>query len=324
MQGNEQSVQFAYAKADDKGLIHILKASRTGRYTCPSCNEPMIPVLSDNIAKHFRHHKAACSYESYLHQTAKIAIYHRLLNEDVVTLKLLRHTECRSSKTELLAGQYEPCKMLIPAIYNLKALFDQVALEQYDAETGFKPDVLLTNAKSNAKCYIEIHVTNPCSKEKIDTGVPILEFHVASEADITALTSNDLCAEDTELTHHNFKLKSRATDRCLEQCHHAKVEIDEWKLNSNGRLQKQTCRYQDIDHTAASTSSAWPKNLASQEQLTRLQNVIQHSDSLNAHANCVNCIYASNWNNGFLHCSKKHIKVPYTEAKLCSQYRPVK
>lgn len=267
MQGNEQSVQFPYAKADDNGLIHILKASRTGRYSCPSCHEPMIPVLGENNAKHFRHHKAACSYESYLHQTAKIAIYHRLLNEDVVTLKLLRHAECRSAKTELLAGQYEPCKMLIPAIYNLKALFDQVALEQYDAETGFKPDVLLTNSNSNAKCYIEIHVTNPCSTEKIDTGVPILEFHVISEADITALIGSDLSAEDTILSHYNFKLTSRATDQCLEQYHHAKVEIDEWKLSPNGRLQKQTFRYQGIDHTVTSLSIAWPKHLASQEQL---------------------------------------------------------
>ena len=323
MQGNEQSVQFAYAKADDNGLIHILKASRTGRYTCPSCHEAMIPVLGDNNAKHFRHHKAVCSYESYLHQAAKIAIYHRLLNEDIVTLKLLRQVECQSAKAELLAGQYEPCKMLIPAMYNLKALFDQVELEQYDAETGFKPDVLLTKANSHAKCYIEVHVTNPCSKEKIDTGVPILEFHVTSEADITALTSNDFSAEDTELTHYNFKLKSRVTDRCLEQCHHANVEIDEWKLNPNGRLQKQTCRYQDIDHTATSTSNAWPKSLAPQEQQTRLKQLIQETDPANIHANCVSCIYATNWDDGFLYCNKKHIKVPYTEAKLCAQYRPV-
>lgn len=324
MQGNEQSVQFAFAKASDNGLIHILKASRTGQYTCPSCHEPMIPVLGENNAKHFRHHKAVCSYESYLHQAAKIAIYHRLLNEDIVTLKLLRQVECQSAKAELLAGQFEPCKMLIPAMYNLKAQFDQVALEQYDAETGFKPDVLLTNANSNAKCYIEIHVTNPCSKEKIDSGVPILEFHVVSEADITALISNDFSAEDTEMTHYNFTLKSRVTDRCLDQCHHAKVEIDKWNLSPNGRLQQQTCRYKDIDHTAANTSTAWPKNFAPQEQLTRLQNLIRRSDSLNAHANCVNCIFASNWDNGFLHCSKKHTKVPYTEAKLCAQYRPVK
>lgn len=324
MSGNEQSVQFAYAKAGDNGLIHILKALRTEQYTCPSCHDTMIPVLGENNAKHFRHHKADCSYESYLHQTAKIAIYHRLLNEDIVPLKLLREAECRSAKAELLAGQFQPCKMLIPAIYNLKALFDQVALEQYDAETGFKPDVLLTDANSSAKCYIEIHVTNPCSKEKIDTGVPILEFHVTSESDITALISSDFSAEDTILTYYNFKLTSRVTDHCLEQCHHAKVGIDEWKLSPNGRLQKQTFKYQDIDHTVTNPGIAWPKNLLPQEQLTRLRNLIHRADALNIHANCVNCIHASNWENGFLHCSKKHIKVPYTEAKLCAQYRSVK
>lgn len=324
MQGNELSVQFAYATTDENELVHIRKASRTERYTCPSCHDTMIPVLGENNAKHFRHHKAACSYESYLHQTAKIAIYHRLLNEDIVALKLLRQVECLSAKAELLAGQYQPCRILIPAIYNLKSLFSHFALEQFDAETGFKPDVLLTNTNSSAKCYIEIHVTNPCSKEKIDTGVPILEFHVISEADITALISSDLSTEDTNLTYYNFKLTSRATDHCLEQCHHAKVVIDEWKLSPNGRLQKQTFRYQDIDHTVTSPSIAWPKNLVPQEQLTRLRNLIHRADALNIHVNCVNCIHASNWENGFLHCSKKHIKVPYTEAKLCAQYRSVK
>ena len=324
MPGNEQPVQYAYAKTDENESVHIRKAFRNGKYLCPSCHELMIPVLGDHKAKHFRHHKAVCSYESYLHQAAKIAIYHRLLNEDTVPLILPREAECRDAKAELLAGCHAPCKMLIPALYNLKALFNQVELEQYDADTGLKPDVLLTNASSQAKCYIEIYVTNPSSKEKIGSGVPILEFHVTSEADITALLSNDLSSEDTEMTHYNFKLKSRVTDRCLDQCHHAKVEIDKWKLNSNGRLQQQTCRYKDIDHTAASTSTAWPKSLAPQEQLTRLQNLIKRSDSLNAHANCINCIFASNWDNGFLHCSKKHTKVPYTEAKLCAQYRPVK
>lgn len=323
MHDNGRLVQFAFAKSADNGLVHIRNASRAERYTCPGCNELMIPVLGESNAKHFRHHQAVCSYESYLHQTAKLAIYLRLLNEDVVTLKLLREVECRSSKSELLADCYEPCKIIIPAIYNLKALFDQAALERYDPDTGFKPDVLLTNANSLAKCYIEIHVTNPCSKAKIDAGVPILEFHVASEADIAALIKSDLSANDTALTHYNFKLKSRVTESCLEQCQHASIEIDDWKLSNNGRLQKQTYRYQDFEQTSVNTNSAWPKNLAPVEQLTRLRNLI-HSDTLNTHANCVRCVFASSWVEGFLLCDKKLKRVPYTEAQLCAQYRPVK
>lgn len=324
MSSNLPQVQFAYALTDNHVLTHISAASKRGSYRCPNCHEPMIPVLGELKAQHFRHYKAVCSYESYLHQTAKMAIYHRLLNEDTVPLLLLREAECRSAKVKLLAGIHEPCKMLIPALYNLKILFDQVALEQYDAETGLKPDVLLTNASSQAKCYIEIFVSSPCSAVKISSGVPILEFYVTSEADISALLNRELSAAETNLTAYNFKPAGRIVERCLDQCKHAKVEIDTWKLSATGRLQKQTVRYQNADHIEISTSNAWPKALAPQEQQALLKQLIQETDPANMHANCINCIYATSWNDGFLYCNKKQIKVPYTEAKSCAQYRLMK
>ncbi|MCC5853710.1 MAG: hypothetical protein JJU30_12785 [Alkalimonas sp.] len=323
MPGNEPSVQYSYAKSDENKLIHIGEAVKHGKYFCLSCQELMIPVLGKHKAKHFRHHKAVCSYESYLHQAAKIAIYHRLSTEETVPLKLMREAECKSPQADLLAGLYERCKVAIPALYNLKTLFNQVELEQYDVNTGLKPDVLLTNTSTKAKCYIEIYVTSPCSTEKISSGVPILEFHVTSEADITALLNSELNAEETDLTHYNFKLASRVLDRCLDQCRNAQVEIDIWKLSPNGRLQRQTSSYQDVNHTEMNPSFAWPKSLAPQEQLTQLRDLIQKADPAGMHANCVNCVYASNWDDGHLNCNKKHAKVPYTEAKLCAQYRSV-
>lgn len=324
MPGNEQQVRYSYAKTAKDELVHVCEASRKQKYLCPGCNEPMIPVLGEYKAKHFRHLISICSYESYLHQTAKMAIYHRLLNEVQVPLKLMREVKCRSDQAALLAGHYEPCNMLVPAFYNLKALFDQVALEQYDAETGLKPDVLLTYTSSQAKCYIEIYVSSPCSAEKISSGVPILEFYVTSEADITLLLTGELSAVETNLNAYNFKPAGRVVERCLDQCKHAQVEIDTWKLSATGRLQKQTIRYLNAYHLDINTSNAWPKSLAPQEQQTRLKQLIQKTDPANIHANCVSCIYATNWDDGFLYCNKKHLKVPYTEAKLCAQYRHVK
>lgn len=324
MSVNEKAVQFSYAKTDGNKLVHIGAAERNGKYLCPGCHEPMVPVLGEHKARHFRHHKAVCSYESYLHQAAKMAIYHRLLNEDTVTLTLARVAQCKSPKADLFAGFHEPCNVFIPARYNLKTLFNQVELEQHDPETGLKPDVLITNTNSKAKCYLEIYVTHPCSVEKISSGIPILEFHVTSEADITALINSELSADDTNLTHYNFKPSGRVVQHCLDQCKHAQVEIDTWKLSATGRLQKQTIKYQNADHTEINPNNAWPKSLAAQEQLTRLRKLIQEADPASIHANCVNCVYANNWDDGFLNCNKKQAKVPYTEAKLCAQYRHVK
>ncbi|MEH8021508.1 hypothetical protein [Rheinheimera metallidurans] len=323
MPGNEQSVQFSYAKTDGDKLIHIGAAIRNGKYLCPGCHEPMIPVLGEHKAKHFRHHKAVCSYESYLHQAAKMAIYHRLLNEDTVTLTLARVAQCKSPKADLFAGFHEPCNVFIPARYNLKTLFNQVELEHHDPETGLKPDVLLTNTNSKAKCYLEIYVTHPCSVEKISSGIPILEFHVTSEADITALISCELSVEETDLTHYNFKPVDRVVDNCLDECKNALVGIDIWSISPNGRLQKHTQKYKDFEHTEVSTSCAWPKALPSSLQLGRLRDMLQQADPAGVHANCLNCVFASNWDDGFLNCNKKHARVPYTEAKLCAQYRPL-
>lgn len=325
MPGIVQSVQFSYAHANGDNLVHITHASRHEKYLCPSCRDPMTPVLGNHNARHFRHHKAVCSYESYLHQTAKWAIYNRLRTEDTVTLELLREAECKAPKADFLACLHEPCKLRIPANYNLKTLFDQVELEKYDPDTGFKPDVLLTNTSSKAKCYIEIYVTHPCSIEKINSKVPILEFHVTSEADITALLNGKFNSKETALTQYNFKPSSRILDTCLDSCQNASVGMEIWTVSTSGRLQKHISTYENIKHRSdVNPITTWPKELPAEQQLKRLRGVLQQADPANANANCVSCIYASNWNEGLLNCNKKHLTVPYTEAKLCAQYRYTK
>ncbi len=325
MPGIVQSVQFSYAHANGDNLVHITNASRDEKYLCPSCREPMMPVLGNHNARHFRHHRAVCSYESYLHQTAKWAIYNRLRTENTVTLELLREAECKAPKADFLTGFREPCKLHIPAHYNLKALFDQVELEKYDPDTGFTPDVLLTNTSSKAKCYIEINVTHPCSVEKANSKVPILEFHVTSESDITALLTGKLNSEETALTHYNFKPSCRILNSCLDSCQHASVSMEIWNVSPSGRLQKNISTYEKIQHSSdVNPIIAWPKELPTEQQLKRLRGVLQQDDPTRVNANCVSCVYASNWNDGCLNCSKKHLTVPYTEAKLCAQYKYAK
>ena len=57
MSVNEKAVQFSYAKTDGDKLIHIGAAKRNAKYLCPGCHEPMVPVLGEYKARHFRHHK---------------------------------------------------------------------------------------------------------------------------------------------------------------------------------------------------------------------------------------------------------------------------
>jgi len=279
----------------------------------------MVPVLGLQKAIHYRHLKAACSFESYLHHTSKQAIYQRLNHQAVVPLIIHRAAQCHSLKSKILTGCAAPCQLFIPAIYNLKALFDGVELEGYDRATGLRPDVLLTNSVTGAKCYIEIHVSHACTPEKIATGVPILEFFIQSQTDIDALIQDEFRVNQEALKAYNFRPAPHQLGECHPNCLHRGLIITTWHLSSQGRLQRHGLPFSDYTPDPEPQQNVWPENLPSKEQLQRLKEITMQSTVPNR--TCINCISALDWAGGLVECGKKNSHVNYKEAMICSAYR---
>ncbi|MEE4465207.1 hypothetical protein V2S84_24305, partial [Azotobacter chroococcum] len=77
MTSQSTSIQYAYALDSQGALTHISDALRSHTYTCPGCKSPIIPVLGEINAKHFRHSEGCCALETYLHKCAKEAFFYR-------------------------------------------------------------------------------------------------------------------------------------------------------------------------------------------------------------------------------------------------------
>ncbi|WP_434002439.1 hypothetical protein [Endozoicomonas sp.] len=149
-------VQYPYAQNEQGYLTHISEAQHSHSYTCPGCKNPLIPVLGEFKAKHFRHYEEHCSFETYLHHCAKKAFFYRyrqaLKSSKPIRLELVRTVYCNSDRLKLLRTQEVQCQKKVPACYDLTKIFSQAELEQHDSSTGLKPDILLSDSSGNRRC----------------------------------------------------------------------------------------------------------------------------------------------------------------------------
>ena len=311
-----REVKTAFALSGNGALVNIRDASRDQSYSCPGCSESVIPVMGDNTAWHYRHMTNVCSYETYLHRTAKIAFYERAATSVVLPLVLEREVICSSEKRIRLLPEKSPCKNTVAARYNLLNLFDDIALEARDNDTGLTPDVFLRNRKSGAKCYIEIYVTHACSEEKILSGIPIIEISVSSEDDIDWIRSESIDSRKGNVTVYSFNPEIRATDVCTGRCQYADVIFRSWEINTRGRLHANEISFRDIETSMLETNQIWPADISSEIEMARLRQFLK-SQSITDY-NCLLCKSSSSWNDGVIWCSVKKRSVPYDAANQCA------
>ncbi|EHI9301589.1 hypothetical protein NB520_08935 [Vibrio antiquarius] len=320
------SVQYAYALGEDGILTHISKAQRAHSYTCFGCGSRLNPVLGEINAKHFRHIGESCSLETYLHKTAKevfFYLYQQALNSHKpIALELERNVSCSSSRLGLLRNKTNQCcSRTVPARYDLTKFFDQVELEKRDEITGLQPDVMLSDSSSTRRCYIEICVTHPCTQDKIDMGIPIVEFYIQSVYDIDMLFSNSYSIADERVTAFNWSPPSIIESTCSNICSVGKTEMSVWCLNDSGRLNETIIPLANVDLAISSEINTWPRELGLVEQENNLKNFLRHVDPKMLHPNCIMCVQGSSWNNGHLRCHSKAKYVPYTEALQCAAFK---
>ena len=320
----EYSIQYAYAMDADDTLIHITQASHLQQYTCPGCSGKLTPVLGEQKAKHFRHFQDCCSSETYLHKCAKEAFLywytHALSVAKPITLKLERQVRCTGGRSALLSDLEFRCQKKEPATYDMTKLFDTAELEKYDNTLGLKPDIMLSDSGTSRRCYVEICVTHPCSEEKINSGIPILEFKITSESDIQMLLSGTYAAADERLKPYNFSPKPKTQDTCSGLCTAGHIEMTMWSMNETGRLKLEYASLQDVDLGFYSSSNTWPASLSSEETEKRLIGLINDIDPNHQYRLCLRCKYSTRWDSGYMNCTKKSKRVPYTEARQCSEY----
>ena len=329
MTKKDNLVQYAYALDDQGNLTHINTAKRSVSYTCPGCNSPLVPVLGEFNAKHFRHYEECCSLESYLHHSAKEAFFFRyhqsLKHGEAIKLELKRSVYCNgvNSRSQLLRDQTFQCHRTVPARYDLTAIFNQAELEKYDENSGFKPDILLSSSSDNKRCFIEICVTHPCSQEKIDSGIPILEFKIDSEADIQDILSGSYSINTDRMSVYNFQPPAKTEHSCNDQCTAGSIDMSVWSLSDSGRLNEHSIPLAEINLSTQSNINTWPKSLEMDQQLECLQKFLLSVDPDSRVPNCVLCTQSSQWSNGYLHCRSKHKRIAYTEARQCIDYERI-
>lgn len=311
-----REAKITFALTVEGVLVDISHAQRNQPYTCPGCSDSVIPVMGDKNAWHYRHVTVACPYESYLHKTAKRAFYDRARTSTELALILERIVTCSSDKLRHFFPEKPACKAPVAAKYNLSRLFDDVHLEKRDGDTGLTPDVFLRNTQSGAKCYVEIHVTNPCSDEKIKCGIPIIEIAVSSEDDIHRIRSESIDIRQSNVTVYNFYPERREANTCSIQCQYADIIFRSWGVNSRGHLHAKEVSFSDIELSTLAETQTWPADISPEIEMKCLREFLKSQPA--SDYNCLLCKSAVDWNNGFISCSVKKRTVPYDEANQCA------
>lgn len=198
-------IKCQYALSDDGFAKNISDVADEYRkvhsFTCFGCNQKLAAVLGKQRERHFRHTPGSvCNPESYLHHLGKklfvelfetVKSQNKRLLVDFVQTKVCVNRQCPIGKDHCTEseGVYKG--------FELYPHFTRYEVEEYDRETGFIPDVFLTN-DAGEKLYIEIFVSHESSNEKIASNVPIVEISIFEEDDLKCLKP-DLSDTDIKL-----------------------------------------------------------------------------------------------------------------------------
>lgn len=156
-----------YTKAYNESgeLVGVDEAQRHGKFTCPWCNTPMVVAKGEKKEWHFRHKEevTTCNHETALHLRLKEVLYNRIINRDgirvVVDDYIINLSDCTVCRKEHRYSQF------IPDLY-------------VECKEGI--------------IFLEIRVNSPCSQEKRDSGIRIIEISTKSDESIDDLSNGDV------------------------------------------------------------------------------------------------------------------------------------
>ena len=166
-------------------------------FTCMGCGAEMIAKIGEKKAPHFAHkgNSENCSTETYLHKLAKRLIREKFETSNTFNIKYNRIGTC-SKINECRFGNIPECAVIQTSPINLKDYYD-TCKEEVQIK-GFVADLLLTNSTKPERdpVLIEVCVTHECTKEKLDSGLRIIEIKVECEDDIRTLLKKEVLCEN--------------------------------------------------------------------------------------------------------------------------------
>jgi len=163
-------IQYEYAINDSHQLFHIQDVTPSIRekenFTCPECGLRMLARLGQQRTHHFVHDGQPCGLESYTHKIGKLIFFHRykdaLKTGNPVNIYADVPTMCDHCSLGPCLLQHQFKKM------DLTKRFQVIDIEK-KLNDSLIPDILLTD-KGGKQIFVEIHVTSPCSQEKLQSG----------------------------------------------------------------------------------------------------------------------------------------------------------
>jgi len=220
---NNKKVKYYSALDEADNLVYIDDVNEENRnqhnYRCPSCKGPMIPVLGKKNTHHFRHDVEHCSYESYLHELAKIRFKDAFEQRDKFLVEVDEFFVCDkfgkcflhnlSDFKKRLKNRPIPngCMDNYKKVLNLKYFYDVCELEK--GYKGFIADILLRDSHNKHEpIFLEIYVSHPCDEEKIQSGIPIIEFKINDEEKLNELLKQNVFKEQKNVPIANKKKKT--------------------------------------------------------------------------------------------------------------------
>lgn len=207
----KQPIKYQYALDEENHIIDISMINKEHRihsnYHCPSCGRELIAKLGEKKQKHFAHkfdtEGFPCNNETYLHQLAKIKIKEKFDKSESFFIKLREKVICSSVENCEFATNKHLCIKERDKLVNLKKYYNLCSIEK--SIKDFRADLLLENTITGIKpILIEIFVTHPCTQDKINSKLPIIEIPIQSEEDIQIIENKtELCGQT-----YNFPIKN--------------------------------------------------------------------------------------------------------------------
>lgn len=214
------TIQFRYGLSSSGKPVSIENAEKGQQYTCLSCGAPLVPRQGKIRQHHFAHKSNPdnCSFETYLHKLTKYFI--RTLFEEKQKLIAVREPNMHPCDRMQVCpfiqhGPFDTCYFKEDNTINLldfeSCLEEEPIKGIKDPEKEFIAD-LLFKSESKEPVLVEVFVKHPCTAEKIESGLRIIEIEIHSEQDVENLLSGEL-NKCSGIKFYGFENDNSPTDK---------------------------------------------------------------------------------------------------------------
>ncbi len=200
-------IQYHYVYNEVNELVHIDNITSNNKqkhqYRCIECGREMVPRLGKINTHHFAHKNSndTCG-ESYLHRLGKILLK-RKFESGKFPIAYKRNAKCIQYNTCPFYVE-STCKGDVCEEFDLRTYYNTCIEEQ--TIDNFRADLLLydNNNDKRTPVLIEIFVTHKSTKQKISSGLKVIELRVNDDIELANLIESNL-AESNNVIYYGFK-----------------------------------------------------------------------------------------------------------------------